>query len=91
MRIRTITGLAFAGVAAAAAVAVGGAAYAGGDAETNPVVRIVTEDEGIRAGTADDGVRGSSQRNCPEKGGSGRGESGVPATPEQPATPQESL
>ena len=57
MRIRTLTGVAVAGVAAAAAV-VGGVTYATADDradDTEPIVRIVTERE--QPSTAD----------CPEK------------------------
>ncbi len=93
MRIRTITGLAFAGVAAAAAVVAGGVAYAGDDRAATPVLQIVTEQEAAQPGTLQ-----WSREDCPEKDGGGTvpapGESGAPqqpAAPEQPAVPQESL
>ncbi len=92
MRIRTITGLALAGVAAAAAAAVGSAAYAGSDGETASVVRTVTED-GSRGTVIQNQEPGGSTapRDCPDKGGSGQGESGAPTTPEQPPASAETL
>jgi hypothetical protein len=60
MRIKTTVGLAIAG--AAAAVAAGGVAYAAGEPEPKPVVRIVT-DETEGQSTADG-------RDCPDKSGS---------------------
>ena len=67
MQIMTITGLAFAGIAAAAAMS--GAAYAGSDDGTASVVRIVTEDGSVRTVTSDDGAGGLIARwDCPEKG-----------------------
>jgi hypothetical protein len=60
MRITTMAGLAVA--AAAAAVAVGGAAYASGlgdDPAAEQIVRIVTDD------------RGTDGRDCPDEGGTG--------------------
>ncbi len=90
MRIRTMTGLAFAGVAAAAAVVAGGVAYAGDDRATTPVLQIVTEREAAQPASLQ-----WSREDCPEKDGGGSapapGESQRPAAPEQPAVPQESL
>jgi hypothetical protein len=59
MRIRTLAGVAVAGVAAAAAV-VGGVAYATADDKVNeePTVRIVTEREAAQQQSTED---------CPEK------------------------
>ncbi len=85
MRIRTMTGLAFAGAAVAAVVA-GGVAYAADVTDPAPVVQIVTEDEGARQG-AQGGTTQWSREDCPDKGGAPGG-STEPSQPSQPATPQ---
>ncbi len=98
MRMRTVMGLGFAGFFAAAAVAVGGAAYAGGDGEATPALHLVIDDAQTRTATQYQESRTSTEQwNCPEKDGAGPGESGAsttpaqPTTPPQPAAPQESL
>lgn len=71
MRIRTATGLALAGAAAAGVLAIGGVAFAGGlgDADNGePVVRIITtEDQAHRSGSTDGTSTVSSERDCPGK------------------------
>jgi len=61
MRIRTLAGVAVAGVAAAAAV-VGGVAVANAD-EDEPIMRIVTEREAAQQQPA------QPDEDCPEKNG----------------------
>jgi hypothetical protein len=68
MRIRTVTGLAFAGAAVAAAVGLGTAAYADGQGET----LVITTDESNRTGTAETAPGGAAaQWDCPESDGAG--------------------
>ena len=83
MRIRTMTGLAFAGAAALAAVVAGGVVYAGDETDPTPVVQIVTEDEGAQQGTQR-GAAQWSREDCPEKDGA----PGDSTQPSQPSTPQ---
>ncbi len=92
MRIKTIVGLACAGVAAAAVTAVGSAAYAEGRGEGTSTVPVVTTDQPARAVTQDDATRESSAPwDCPEKDGSGPGGSGSPAAPGQANSAPETL
>jgi ABC-type transport system substrate-binding protein len=72
MRIRTVTGLAFAAAAAAASVGLGTAAYADGQGET---LVITTEDSthGVTPQTAADGA--TAPWDCPESDGAGSSES----------------
>ena len=67
MRIRTLAGVAVAGVAAAAAV-VGGVAVATAD-DNEPTMRIVTEREAAQPAQPDE--------DCPEKDGAAPQESGL--------------
>jgi uncharacterized protein HemX len=68
MRIRTVTGLAFAAAAVAAAVGLGTAAYADGQGET----LIITTEESNRTGTVDTAAGGAAARwDCPESDGAG--------------------
>jgi hypothetical protein len=75
MRITTVTGLAFAGAAIAAAVGLGTAAYADGHGET----LVITTDGSDRAVTAEaDGA--AAQWDCPESDGGGSSPSAGPST-----------
>lgn len=70
MRIRTITGLALAGAAAATAVALGGAAYAEGGGDTSRFTPAVTTDDSSRTVTTGTDADGSAAEwDCPEKDG----------------------
>lgn len=72
MRIRTVTGLAFAAAAVAAAAGLGTAAHSD---ETGETLVIFTEESGNRAGTAGPAADGAAaQWDCPERG------AGSPAT-----------
>lgn len=62
MRIRTLAGVAVAGMATAAAV-VGGVAYATAD-ENEPTVRIVQQEA-----PAEEAVQEQPAEDCPEKSG----------------------
>jgi hypothetical protein len=78
MRITTVTGLALAGAAVAAAVGLGTAAYAD---EPGRSLVITTEDSN-RSVTTDPAVNGAAtQGDCPENGGG----SAPPAGPSQTA------
>lgn len=76
MRIRTVTGLALAGAALAAAVGLGTAAYADGPGET---LVINTEERipGVTAQTAEAGA--AVRRDCPESDGAGSSPSAGPS------------
>jgi hypothetical protein len=85
MRIRTITGLALAGAAAATAVALGGAAYAEGGGDTSRFTPAVTTGDSSRTvttGTDADGA--AAEWDCPEKDGSA-GSAPAEAQPESAA------
>lgn len=69
MRIRTTTGIALAGLTAAAVAALGGAAYAEDAGNLDGSTLVVTVDDDGRAGSAAPEGSGSAARNCPEKGG----------------------
>ena len=77
MRITTVTGLAFAGAAIAAAVGLGTAAYADGHGET----LVITTDGSDRTVTAEAAADGAAaQWDCPESDGGGSSPSAGPST-----------
>lgn len=76
MRIKTVTGLAFAGAAVAAGIGLGTAAFADAPGET----LVVTTEDSNRSATARTAADGAAaQWDCPERGGAGSSPSAGPS------------